>query len=125
MHGGPVVPPRMRALGGRHLLTVNVKELLQRERLGLALGLAVGRVDEPAGELIRLPLRARSGACFQRPAQPSAVLAPLYLKEAGFGIGKDPHPVPAPFADAVGAPTSFRACHHSIPFDDGLHDLRA
>ena len=28
MHGGPVVPPRMRALGGRHLLTVDVKELL-------------------------------------------------------------------------------------------------
>ena len=31
------------------------------------------------------------------------------------GSGKDADPVPAPFADAVAAPASFRACHHSIP----------
>ncbi len=31
------------------------------------------------------------------------------------GIGKDPYPVPAPFAGGVAAPDRFRACHHSIP----------
>ena len=40
---------------------------------------------------------------------------PVDLEQAGLGIGKDPYPVPAPFAGAVGAPDRFRACHHSIP----------
>ena len=125
MHGGPVVPPRMRALGGRHILTIDVKEPLQCERLGLGVGLAVRRVDEPGGELVRLPLpRASPSRCLSDRGEPSAVLSPLYLEEAGLRVGKDPHPVPAPFAGAVAAPTSFRACHHSIPLVDGLHDLR-
>ena len=116
VHGGPVVPPRMRALGGRHLLTVDVKELLQCERLGLGFRIApdLGS-DEPGSELVRLPLRAPPIAVFQRPGEPSPILAPLDLEQAGLGIGEDPHPVPAPFAGAVGAPASFRACHHSIP----------
>ena len=101
MHGGPVVAPRMSALGGRHLLTVGVKQLLQCERLGLGFGLAVRRVDEACGELIRLPLRARPIAVFERPGEPSAVLSPLYLEEAGLRVGKNPDPVPAPLASAV------------------------
>ena len=40
---------------------------------------------------------------------------PVDLEQACLGIGKDPDPVPAPFAGAVAAPASFRACHHSIP----------
>jgi len=71
----------MSALGGRHLFTVDAKEPLPRERLKLGLQLAVRRVDEPGGELIRLPLRAPPVAVFQRPAQPATVLAPLYLEE--------------------------------------------
>ncbi len=60
----------------------------------------------------------------KRPGEPSPVLSPLYLVEAGFPVGEHPDPVPAPFTGAVGAPTSFRACHHSIPLGDGPHDLR-
>jgi len=51
----------------------------------------------------------------QGPGEPAPVLSPLYLEDAGLRVGKDPDPVPAPFAGAVGAPTSFRACHRSIP----------
>ncbi len=58
------------------------------------------------------------------PGEPAPVLPPLDLEDAGLRVGKDPDPVPAPFAGAVGAPTSFRACHHSIPLGDGPHDLR-
>ena len=39
-------------------------------------------------------------------------------------IWEHPDPVPAPLAGAVAPAASFRACHHSIPFEDGLHDLR-
>ena len=125
VHGGPVVPPRMRTLGGRHLLTVGVKQLLQRERLGLGFGLAVGRVDEACGELIRLPLRARPVAVLERPGEPAPVLSPLDLEDAGLRVGEDPDPVPAPFAGAVAPAASSRACHRSIPLSiDGLHDLR-
>ena len=106
------------ALGGRHLLTVDVKKRSQRERLGRGLLLAVRlRLCEPGGELVRLPLGPRPVAVPQRPTQPSSVLSPLDLEQAGFGIGKHPDPVPAPFAGAVTAPTSFRACHRSIPLD--------
>ncbi|MCE2399186.1 MAG: hypothetical protein J4F34_09215, partial [Gemmatimonadetes bacterium] len=65
-----------------------------RERLGLGVGLAVRRVDEACGELIRLPLRAPPIAVLQRPGEPSAVLSPLNLEEAGLRIGKDPDPRP-------------------------------
>ena len=110
----PVAPPRPLALRGRHLLTVHFKKPSQRERLGL--GLAVGLVDREArGGLVGLPLRACPIAVFQRQAQPAPVLPPLDLEQAGFRIGKHPDPVPAPFSGAVGAPTSFRACHRSIP----------
>ena len=57
-HGGPVVPPRIRALGGRHLLTVGVKQLLQRERLGLGFGLACAPVAA-AGPEVTGPIAAR------------------------------------------------------------------
>ena len=73
---------------------------------------------------LTLPFRAPPIAVLQRPGEPSAVLSPLDLEHAGLRVGKDPDPVPAPLAGAVRAPASFRACHHSIPFDDGLHDLR-
>ena len=46
------------------------------------------------------------------------------LDQAGLRVGEHPHPVPAPFAGAVAPAASFRACHRSIPLDDGLHDLR-
>ena len=37
------------------------------------------------------------------------------------GIGKDPDPVPAPFADAVAPAVSFRACQSfDSSLDDGL-----
>ena len=49
---------------------------------------------------------------------------PVDLEDAGLRVRKDPDPVAAPFSGAVGAPTSFRACHHSIPLGDGPHDLR-
>ena len=39
----------------------------------------------------------------------------LDLVQAGFPVGTHLDAVPAPFAGAVAAPTSFRACHHSIP----------
>ncbi len=73
---------------------------------------------------VNLPLRASPIAVSKRPGEPSPVLAPLHLVQAGFPVGEHPHPVPAPFTGAVGAPTSFRACHHSIPLGDGPHDLR-
>ena len=84
-----------------------------------------------SGSAAALPFRsgaanpaANSSACrfaphpfavCQRPGEPAPVLAPLHLEDAGLRVGKDPDPVPAPFAGAVGAPTSFRACHRSIP----------
>ena len=40
---------------------------------------------------------------------------PVDLVSASLRIWEHPDPVPAPFAGAVAAPTSFRACHHSIP----------
>ena len=91
---------------------------------GLASALPLGASMNPAVELVRLPLRAPPIAVFQRPGQPSAVLSPLDLEQAGFRIREHPHLVPAPFAGAVAPAASSRACHHSIPFDDGLHDLR-
>ena len=125
LHGGPVVPPRMNALGGRHLLTVGVKQPLQRERLGLGFGLAVGRVNEACGELIRLPLRARPIAVLEGAGEPAPVLSPLNLEHAGLRVGEDPDPVPAPLAGAVAPAASSRASHRSIPLSiDGLHDLR-
>ena len=103
-------------LGGRHLFTVDVKKRSQGERLGLGVRLAVElRPEVAGGELVRLPLRPSPVAVLQRPAEPAPVLAPLDLEQAGLGIGKDPYPVPAPFAGAVAAPDRFRACHHSIP----------
>ena len=55
---GPVVQPGRLTLGGRHLITVDVKKRLQGERLGLGVRLAVQlRPSESRGELIRLPLR--------------------------------------------------------------------
>ena len=89
-----------------------------RRHGGLGLGCRLApdlRADEPCGELVRLPLRAPPVAVLERPGEPAPVLSPLYLEEAGLRVGEYPHPVPAPLAGAVGAPTSFRACHHSIP----------
>ena len=118
VHGGLVVPPRMPALGGRDPPSVDVKELRQRERLGLGFCRAADlKADEPGGELVRLPIRASPVAVFQRPAQPTAVLAPLNLEQACPGIGEDTHPVPAPFPDSIEAPTSFR----TSSFDSSLH----
>ena len=116
MRSGPVVPPRPCAFGGRHLLTVDVKERPKVERLGLGFRLALQvRACESGGELVRLLLRPRPVAVTQGPAPPSSVLAPLDLEEAGLGIGEHPDPVPAPFAGAVAPAASFRACHRSIP----------
>ena len=71
----------------------------QVERLGLGFRLAVQvRACEPGGELVGLLLRFHPIAVTQRPGEPSAVLAPLHLEEAGFRIRKDPDPVPAPLA---------------------------
>ena len=54
----PVGPLRCLRLGGRHLFTVDFKQLLQGERLGLGFRLAVQvRGDEACRELVRLPLR--------------------------------------------------------------------
>ncbi len=64
---------------------------------------------------VNLTLRAPPVAVFQRPGEPSTVIAPLDLVQAGLGIRVHSDPVPAPFTGAVGAPTSIRACHHSIP----------
>ena len=123
--GGPVVRPRTPPLGGRHLLAVDVKELPQSERLRLGLGLAVQvRANESGREFVRLPLRPHPVPVSERPGKPAPVLAPLNLEVAGLRVREDPDPVPAPFAGAVRAPTSFRACHHSIPLGDGPHDLR-
>ena len=67
------------ALGGRHLFTVDVKQPFQDERLRLGFRLAVGRVDEAFGELIRLPLHARPVPVPERPGEPSPVLSSLDL----------------------------------------------
>ena len=118
----PVAPPGPLAFRGRHLFTVDFKKPSQRERLGLGLRLAVGLMDREArGGLVGLPLRASPIAVLQRPAQPATVLPPLDLEQAGLRIRKHPDPVTAPFASAVAAPASFRACHHSIPIDDGRY----
>ena len=103
-------------LGRGDLFSVDVKKRAQRERLGLGFRLAVQvRSDETGGEFVRLPLRPHPIAVPQRPGESSPILAPLQLEQAGFRVGEHPHPVPAPFTGAVGAPASFRACHHSIP----------
>ena len=116
LHRGPVLQPRPVSLGGYHLFVVDFKKPSQGERLGLGFRLASGLVDRQAsGNLIRLPFGASPIAVLQRSREPAPVLAPLYLVDAGFRIREDPDPVPAPFASAVAAPTSFRACHHSIP----------
>ena len=113
---GPVVPPSLFTLGGRHFFTVDVKKRLQGERLGLGFGLAMHlRPGEARGELVRLLLRPCPFPVLERPAEPAPVRAPLDLEQAGLGIGKDPYPVPAPFASGVAPLASFRACHHSIP----------
>jgi len=115
-HRDPVVPLGVLALGGCHLSTVDVKQLLQRERLGLGFGLAVGLMDrEACSGLVGLSLRASPIAVLQRPREPAPILAPLDLVSAGLRIRKHPDPVPAPFAGAVAPAASFRACHHSIP----------
>ena len=112
----PVGPLRRLRLRGRHLLTVDFKQLVQRERLRLGFRLAVQvRANEPGGEFVRLPLRPHPVAVSQRPGEPSTVLPPLDLVSAGLRIREHPHPIPAPFAGTVAAPTSFRACHRSIP----------
>ena len=81
------------------------KSRLQGERLGLGFRLAVElRPEVASGELVRLPLRPSPVAVLQRPCEPAPVVAPLDLEQAGLGIGKDPYPVPAPFAGAVAAP---------------------
>ena len=83
----------------------------QGERLGLGFRLASGLVDrEASGNLIRLPLGPHPVAVLQRPGEPSTVLAPLDLEQAGLGIGKDPDPVPAPVPLSSGCvPSSFVA----------------
>ena len=113
-HRGLVVPLGRLALGGRHLLTVDVKKRSQRERLGRGLLLAVRlRLCEPGGELVRLPLGPRPVAVPQRPIQPSSVLSPLDLEQAGFGIGETPGPGSGPIrrrcncADLVSCVPSF------------------
>ena len=64
--------------------------------------------------------------CFSDLAEPAPVLAPLDLEQAGLGIGKDPYPVPAPFAGAVGLRRiGFVRAIIRFLLDDGLHDLRA
>ena len=66
------------ALVGVTSSTVDFKKLSQRERLGLLMAVRL-RLCEPCGELVRLPLRAPPVAVFQRPGEPSTVLAPLNL----------------------------------------------
>ena len=107
-HRGPVPLPGLPPLGGRHLLTVDVKELLQGERLRLGSRLAVQvRAGEPGGELVRLPFRPRPVAVTQRPGEPATVLAPLHLEQAGLRVWKHPGPVPAPLAGAVAPAATF------------------
>ena len=120
----PVAPPGPLALRRRHLFPVDFKKPPQRKRLGLGLRLAVGlKGRETRGGLVGLPLRASPIAVLQGPAQPAPVLPPLDLEQAGFRIGKDPDPVPAPFSGAVRAP-DFVSCVPSFDSSrfDGLHD---
>ena len=109
---------------GRHLFTVDVKKRLQGEWGWAGLAVRPGSLA-PAP----WPRAAISSACLlgpspvampERLAPPAALLPPLDLDQAGFGIGKDPNPVPAPFAGAVAPPAAFRACHHPLPL--GLMD---
>ena len=123
---GPVAPPCLLGLGGRHLFTVDVKKRAQRERLGLGVLLAVQlRPGESRSELVRLRLRLPPVAVLQRPCEPAPVVAPLDLVQAGLGIGKDPLPGSGPIrrrhscAGLVSCVPSFDSF-----FDDGLHDLR-
>ena len=112
-HRGPVVPPGLPALGGRHLLTVDVKQLRQRERLGLGVLPAVQPQSAPRNQRRRTRPPVASPAdqsrCSQRPGEPATVLSPLHLVEAGLRIRKHPDPVPAPLAGAV-ASADFVSC---------------
>ena len=71
---------------------------------------------KPAATSSACLLARDQSRCLSDLSEPAPAIAPLDLVQAGLGIGEHPHPVAAPFAGAVGAPTSFRACHHSIPF---------
>ena len=58
------------------------------------------------------------------PGEPAPVLAPLHLVQAGLGIGEDPHPVPAPFAGAVGADTLIGPAPEDAPESPFTSDVQ-
>ena len=80
----PIVRAGRIRLGGRHLLTGDVKKRSQRERLGRGLGFAFGLMDrEAGGNFVRLPLGPRPVAVFEGPGEPAPVLSPADALRGG------------------------------------------